>query len=52
MAKSESSQQPTDADEAAEPTFRDRLELVLFLAVEIICIVLFADFLFFGYYIK
>jgi hypothetical protein len=40
------------AEEASEPTFRDRLELVLFLAVEIICILLFVDFLFIGYYVK
>ncbi len=32
--------------------WRDRLELVLFLAVEILCLLLFIDFLFIGYYVK
>ena len=34
------------------PTIRERLELVLFLAVEILCLLLFIDFLFIGYYVK
>ena len=54
MAESSNPQSDADASVAEEsaPTFRDRLELVLFLAVEIICILLFADFLFFGFYVK
>lgn len=53
---SETSNPQTNAETASSedvaPTLRDRLELVLFLAVEIICILLFADFLFFGFYVK
>ena len=57
MAKTEHSVHPTapsaDGDAAAEaPTFRERLELALFLIVEILCLLLFVDFLFVGYYIK
>ena len=41
-------------DEAtdAAPTFRERLELILFIAVEVLCLLLFLDFLFFGFYVK
>ena len=38
--------------EGPEASFRERLELILFLAVEVICILLFVDFLFIGYYVK
>ena len=37
---------------AQAPTFRERLELYLFLAVEILCLLLFIDFLFVGFYVK
>ena len=37
-------------DEA--PTLRERLELILFLVVEVLCLLLFIDFLFIGYYVK
>ena len=37
---------------AGEGGWRDRLELYLFLAVEILCLLLFIDFLFIGYYVK
>ena len=40
------------AEQAQPPTFRERLELILFLVVEILCLLLFIDFLFIGYYVK
>ena len=60
MAKSKSTshhsgQTPESANsgpEAQEPTFRERLELILFLVVEVLCLLLFIDFLFVGYYVK
>ena len=40
-------------DESAQPpTFRERLELILFLLVEIMCLLLFIDFLFLKIYVK
>ncbi|MDP6779823.1 MAG: hypothetical protein QGI83_23905 [Candidatus Latescibacteria bacterium] len=38
--------------EPAAPTLRERVELILFLVVEVLCILLFVDFLFIGYYVK
>ena len=38
--------------EPAAPSLRERVELVLFLVVEVLCILLFVDFLFVGYYVK
>ena len=60
MAKSKQAPPgPGEASESAEkgtegqtPTFRERLELILFLVVEILCLLLFIDFLFVGYYVK
>ena len=41
------------ATPAAEgPTLRERIELILFLVVEVLCLLLFVDFLFFGIYVK
>ena len=34
------------------PSLRERVELVLFLVVEVLCLLLFVDFLFIGYYVK
>jgi len=34
------------------PTLRDRLELILFIVVEVLCLLLFVDFLFIGFYVK
>ncbi len=34
------------------PALRERLELILFLVVEVLCLLLFIDFLFVGYYVK
>ncbi|HCR17716.1 MAG TPA: hypothetical protein DIU35_09545 [Candidatus Latescibacteria bacterium] len=39
-------------DSAQPPTFRERLELILFLVVEILCLLLFIDFLFLKIYVK
>jgi hypothetical protein len=36
----------------APPGLRERIELVLFVAVEVVCLLLFVDFLFFGFYVK
>jgi hypothetical protein len=43
-----------DPQPEAEATsgWRERAELVLFLAVEVVCLLLFVDFLFFGIYVK
>ena len=35
-----------------EPGLRQRLELILFLVVEVLCLLLFIDFLFIGFYVK
>lgn len=52
-SKEQSGSKAETHDEAAEaPGFRERLELILFLAVEILCLLLFIDFLFIGYYVK
>ena len=43
------------SDEAATetaPGLRERIELILFLAVEVLCLLLFIDFLFIGFYVK
>ena len=32
--------------------WRERLELILFVGVEVICLLLFVDFLFIGYFVK
>ena len=39
-------------EEGEEPTFREKLELTLFLIVEVLCLLLFLDFLFFKIYVK
>ena len=39
-------------EEGEEPTFRERLKLTLFLIVEVLCLLLFLDFLFFKIYVK
>lgn len=40
------------AEVSQEPTLRERLELILFLVVEVLCLLLFIDFLFVGLYVK
>lgn len=59
MAKSPQAQSQIDDEsklvevtEAQTPKFRERLELILFFIVEILCLLLFIDFLFLGYYVK
>ena len=44
---------PSPKGESTEaPTVRERVELILFLVVEVLCLLLFIDFLFIGYYVK
>jgi len=56
MAKSDRAESvPKSAEEDSEAqgaTFRERLELALLLVVEVLCLLLFVDFLFFGFYVK
>lgn len=42
----------SDLSTETAPTFRERLELLLFIGVEVLCLLLFLDFLFFGFYVK
>ena len=35
-----------------QPIFRERLELILLLVVEVLCLLLFIDFLFIGYHLE
>jgi hypothetical protein len=41
-----------DEPEVEEAGLREKLEIYLFLAVEVLCLLLFIDFLFIGYYVK
>lgn len=51
MAKQKKKQ--TAAEEPVEEaTLREKVEIYLFLAVEILCLLLFIDFLFIGFYVK
>ncbi|MFT5366004.1 MAG: hypothetical protein ACI8V2_000946 [Candidatus Latescibacterota bacterium] len=34
------------------PTLRERIEMILFVVVEVLCLLLFIDFLFLGFYVK
>jgi hypothetical protein len=43
---------PEEMVNTEEPGLREKLEIYLFLAVEILCLLLFVDFLFIGYYVK
>lgn len=43
---------PPEPEAEAPPGWRERLELGLFIAVEVVCLLLFVDFLFFGIYVK
>lgn len=49
MAKTKTTAGNTQTDTAS---LRERVEMALFIAVEVLCLVLFLDFLFFGFYIK
>jgi hypothetical protein len=49
-AKTRPADQISETDDA--PTLRERIELILFIAVEVLCLLLFIDFLFIGFYIK
>jgi len=50
-AKKQSAPSKPEAEEEA-PSLRDRAELILFIAVEVLCLILFIDFLFLGIYVK
>ncbi|MDA0748120.1 MAG: hypothetical protein O2954_16480 [bacterium] len=59
MAKSRRARRRADETEQdvqpgadAEPSVRERVELGLFLVVEVLCLLLFVDFLFLGIYVK
>lgn len=43
---------PDEETAEAESGIREKVELILFLAVEVLCLLLFVDFLFFGFYVK
>tara|TARA_B100000676_G_scaffold249664_1_gene253840 strand:- start:415 stop:579 length:165 start_codon:yes stop_codon:yes gene_type:complete len=54
MAKKSASKQNEPKAQAPEEEagLREKIEVYLFLAVEILCLLLFIDFLFIGYYVK
>ena len=53
MAKKAQKPVETPAASAEDaPGLREKIEINLFLAVEILCLLLFVDFLFIGYYVK
>ena len=55
MAKTKQKKQAapeTEPEMEAAPGLRERVELVLFVTVEVVCLLLFVDFLFFGIYVK
>jgi len=53
MAKRDPKKEVKPAEEPIEEAgLREKIEIYLFLAVEILCLLLFVDFLFIGYYVK
>ena len=53
MAKKKQAEAKTPAEEPVEEAgLREKIEIYLFLAVEVLCLLLFIDFLFIGYYVK
>jgi Flp pilus assembly protein TadB len=53
MAKRDRKQESKPAETPEEEAgLREKVEIYLFLAVEILCLLLFVDFLFIGYYVK
>jgi len=52
MAKAKTGSVGQISESAEAPTIRERLELVLFVVVEVLCLLLFIDFLFVGFYVK
>ena len=53
MAKQKKKEQPKAVEEPVEEAgLKEKVEIYLFLAVEILCLLLFIDFLFIGYYVK
>ena len=51
-AQNEDSAEQDQESSPEEPGLRQQLELVLFLVVEVLCLLLFIDFLFIGFYVK
>lgn len=53
MAKRDRKQESKRAETfEEEASLKEKVEIYLFLAVEILCLLLFVDFLFIGYYVK
>ena len=53
MAKKDTQKESKSVEEPVEEAgLREKIEIYLFLAVEILCLLLFIDFLFIGYYVK
>jgi len=52
MAKTKAHSADLTSDANGGPTLRERVELILFIAVEVLCLLLFVDFLFIGFYVK
>lgn len=51
-SKSQADNKPSQNETVEPRPFRERLEIMLFIAVEVLCLLLFIDFLFFGFYVK
>ena len=52
MAKKKTQGKPEQDEPVEEAGLLENVEGYLFLAVEILCLLLFIDFLFIGYYVK
>ena len=53
MAKSRRADTSDEKSGTTEtPSLRERVEVVLFIVVEVLCLLLFIDFLFLGFYVK
>ena len=53
MAKSRRADASDEKSATADvPSLRERVEVVLFIVVEVLCLLLFIDFLFLGIYVK
>lgn len=50
-AKKQSASSKPESEDVV-PSLRDRAEFILFIAVEVLCLLLFVDFLFLGIYVK
>jgi hypothetical protein len=53
MAKTRPSDRSAETPDSNDaPSLRERVELGLFIAVEVLCLLLFIDFLFIGFYVN